>query len=199
MLLNEYSYRSEIDDLLLQFKIAWTSKKTFVWKPNSFYIDDESGEDAEVTVKIKFEKVKDLQWAFDINAAKEPNDNIVGVIQYNPQQFPGALKDLISELRDMFRHELEHVAQDNFEGKWVKYKSRNPQDPKYYVGYLLQANEIPAYLRGFETVMEHTGKSMEQVMEAWYKNNKANFRKEKYWTLVKGIWLRNAKQMGLIK
>lgn len=202
MILKEYEYRTEIDDLLLQFKKSWTSKKSFMFTPPDFTIkpprNDQDESPQNVTVKIKFTPIKDLKWSFNINAAKDTKDNIVGLIQYNPHQFPGALKDLISELREMFRHELEHVAQDAFQDKWVKYVKRNPNDPAYYVGYLLQGNEIQAYLRGFETVMEHTGKTMEQVMDAWHKNNKANFRKDKYWQKVKGMWLREAKKMGLV-
>jgi hypothetical protein len=206
-ILLEYEYRSEIDSLVKDFLRSFTPKKNWRWQPPEFSIDPPSNEydetEQDVVVNIQVKRNPKLEWAFDFDCAKDENDKIVGTITLNPTQFatergkPNALGELISELRDMLRHELEHVAQDAFEGKAVKYVSRNPKDPRYYVGYLLQANEIPAYLRGFETVVEHTGKTLEQVMDAWYKNNKKNFKKDSYWQKVKGIWLRNAKRMKI--
>ena len=202
MLLTEYLYRDEIDDLIHQFKQQFNPKKRLSFKPSMVTIySKEDNDDADVDIHLSFIPNKKSKWAFDISAAKEPrngkHDIIKGKIDYNPTQFPGAMDDLVSELIDMFRHEFEHVAQDSFASKWVKYVHREPTNPNFYVGYLLQGNEIPAYLRGFETVVERTGKTLEQVMEAWYKNNKANFRKDKYWTIVKGIWLRAAKRMKI--
>lgn len=207
MILSEYAYRSEIEYLIKDFLRNFNPKKNWRWKPPSFTIDppkdneDEMEQDVDVDIRIK--RDPKLEWAFDFNCAKETDDRIVGTITINPKQFatekgkPSAIQDLVLELRDMLRHELEHVAQQSFEGKKVKYVSRNPMDPKYYIGYLLQGNEIPAYLYGFETVVEHTGKSLEEVMDAWYKNNKKNFKKDSYWKVVKGIWLRHAKKLKI--
>jgi hypothetical protein len=202
MILLEYLYRDEIDDLIHQFKQQFNPKKRLSFKPPMVTIyDEEDDDDAEVDIWLTFIPNKNLEWAFDIDAAKEPrrgkHDIIKGKIEFNPTQFPGAMGELESELIDMFRHEFEHVAQDAFDSKWVKYVAREPRDPRYYVGYLLQGNEIPAYLRGFETVVERTGKSLEEVMEAWYKNNKKNFKKDSYWKIVKGMWLRHAKRMKI--
>lgn len=208
MILLEYLYRDEINDLIHQFRQQFNPKKRLTFKPPLVTIyDQEDDDDAEVDIWLTFLPDKNLEWAFDISAAKEPRngnrDIIKGTIYFNPTQFateknkPSAHEDLESELIDMFRHEFEHVAQDSFDSKWVKYVGREPRDPKYYVGYLLQSNEIPAYLRGFETVVERKGVSLEKVMEAWYKNNKKNFKKDSYWKVVKGIWLRYAKRMKI--
>jgi hypothetical protein len=211
-ILLEYEYRSEIDTLVKDFFQNFTSKKNWRWRPSEFSIDPPSDEydetEQDVVIDIRVKRDPELEWAFDFDCAKDEKDKIVGTITINPKQFvegktlsPLSVKDakveLESELRDMLRHELEHVAQDAFEGKTVKYVSRDPRDSRYYVGYLLQANEIPAYLRGFETVVEHTGKSLEQVMETWYKNNRKNFKKDSYWKIVKGIWLKYAKRMKI--
>ena len=82
---------------------------------------------------------------FIVNAAGS-EDDIAIQIDYQEERFPGAYDELIPELKDAIRHELEHVAQYRFN------KDASPgdinQDDLPLVDYLTLDYEIPAFVQG---------------------------------------------------
>ena len=82
---------------------------------------------------------------FIINAAADENA-IAIQIDYQPNQFPEAYNELIPELKDSIRHELEHTGQSRFD------KGVTPdgisQDDLPLVDYLTLDYEIPAFVQG---------------------------------------------------
>ena len=81
--------------------------------------------------------------AYDIEA--EAGDDVIQLsIEYDPKAFPSQLNSFIAELKEVLRHELEHVAQYNLIGK-EEYESRS-NIPFYQ--YLLLNHEVPAFVRG---------------------------------------------------
>jgi phosphopantetheine adenylyltransferase len=65
-------------------------------------------------------------------------------IQYNPESFPKEYNNLIAELKETLRHELEHISQFNFEkGVEIKY-----QDGMPLAQYLVLDAEVPAFVQG---------------------------------------------------
>ena len=82
---------------------------------------------------------------FIINAAGD-EDAIAIQIDYQPDQFPEAYNELIPELKDAIRHELEHTGQGRF-NKGVASDGVN-QDDLPLVDYLTLDYEIPAFVQG---------------------------------------------------
>ena len=67
-------------------------------------------------------------------------------IQYDPSSFPEAFNELIAEIKDSLRHELEHVSQFNL-NKGFDMKNIN-QDDLPFAEYLTLDYEIPAFVQG---------------------------------------------------
>ena len=82
---------------------------------------------------------------FVVNAAGDEN-GIAIQIDYNPESFPEAYNDLIPELKDAIRHELEHTAQGRF-NKGVFPDGINQDDLPLF-DYLTLNYEIPAFVQG---------------------------------------------------
>ena len=82
---------------------------------------------------------------FIINAAAGENDMAIQ-IDYQSTMFPEAYNELIPELKDAIRHELEHIAQYRFD-KGVTPDEAN-QDDLDLVDYLTLDYEIPAFVQG---------------------------------------------------
>lgn len=82
---------------------------------------------------------------FVVNAAGDEN-GIAIQVNYNPESFPEAYNDLIPELKDAIRHELEHTAQGRFD-KGV-FPDGIDQDDLPLFDYLTLSYEIPAFVQG---------------------------------------------------
>jgi hypothetical protein len=82
---------------------------------------------------------------FIVNAAGDEN-GIAIQINYNPESFPKAYNELIPELKDAIRHELEHTAQGRFD-KGVSFDGINQDDLPLF-DYLTLSYEIPAFVQG---------------------------------------------------
>ena len=79
---------------------------------------------------------------YTINAAGD-EDSVEIIIAYNPESFPKAYNDLIAELKDTLRHELEHVSQANQGWEFIKNADNLP-----FYKYLTLPYEIPAFIKG---------------------------------------------------
>ena len=83
---------------------------------------------------------------FIINAAGD-GDGIAIQINYNPDSFPTAYNELIPEIKDAVRHELEHVSQYRNPNKEIKPGGVDQDDLPLY-DYLTLDYEIPAFVQG---------------------------------------------------
>ena len=84
-----------------------------------------------------------LPYIIEANGGK---DGIEICIQYDPSSFPEAFNELIAEIKDSLRHELEHVSQFNL-NKGFDMKNIN-QDDLPFAEYLTLDYEIPAFVQG---------------------------------------------------
>ena len=84
-----------------------------------------------------------LPYIIEANGGK---NGIEIVIQYDPSSFPGAYNELIAEIKDSLRHELEHVSQFNL-NKGFDMENIN-QDDLPFAEYLTLDYEIPAFIQG---------------------------------------------------
>jgi len=103
--------------------------------------------------EVKYE----LDYIFEPNVKKvgplpfvidgEADDDTLQIkIKYNPDKFPEAYTELIPEIKDTIRHELEHISQFNFS------KGVNPNSQKLseytWFQYFTFDHEIPAFVQG---------------------------------------------------
>ena len=83
---------------------------------------------------------------FVVNAAGD-EEAIAIQINYQEESFPEAYNELIPELKDAIRHELEHTSQFRF-NKDAYPEDTDKQDKLPLVDYLTLDYEIPAFVQG---------------------------------------------------
>jgi hypothetical protein len=101
----------------------------------------------------------------------DDGDIIEIYMKINPSYFPQSLYDIIGDLNDNVRHEMEHVLQD------AGYRSPEevrlddepvPTDKTYY----MQPHEVPAEIKGFRRLVKLRNQPVEEVIKSWFVRNK---------------------------
>ena len=101
----------------------------------------------------------------------DDGDIIEMELKLNPNFYPGSMYDIIGDLNETLRHEVEHVMQD------AGYRSPDeirlddepvPTDKTYY----MQPHEIPAEIRGFRRLVKLRNEPVESVIRNWFHRNK---------------------------
>jgi len=111
-------------------------------------------------------------------------DTIEITIKYNTTSFPQEYNNLIAEIKETLRHELEHVAQLNLE-KGVRVGSQS-QDKMSLAQYLVLGYEIPAFIQGLYKRAKTKKISLQQAIDEFFDERsgdltdeeEANVRKE---------------------
>lgn len=159
------------------------------------YIFYRSGEEVELTVKLKIKKVENHNEPFEVKGAAE-FDKLFFTIIYDPSAFPEAMNDLVAEVKETTTHELEHILQQNFEDTYI-----NPKESDYsedqrggQYNYFLKKIEIPAFVKGLIKRARTKKITLDQAMDEWYKENHRNFESVNDWYDVKRIWMNFAKE-----
>jgi len=99
----------------------------------------------------------------------DDEDVIEIIIIINPNKFPELMYDLVADLNDNVRHEMEHIFQQNDMRPKDQMRPDGPQpeDKEYYK----QAHEIPAELAGFRRIVKLRREPVEKVIYDWFKRN----------------------------
>jgi hypothetical protein len=141
--LQEYRYDQEV---LIQSRYIINQLKANFKKK---YTEEIEGNLGNINYNLTFEfipsntsKLGSLPYV--INAAAD-EDTVEIILTYNSKSFPEKYNDLIAELKDTLRHELEHVAQQNLD-KGVNIEK--DQDKLPFYKYLTLGSEIPAFISG---------------------------------------------------
>ncbi len=184
-----YEGRYDIEILMQSRYIINQFKANFGKK----YEEDTEGmiDDIEYTLELKFipTDIKTLgPIPFIINAQAD-EDTIVIQIHYNPNNFPKAYNDLIAEIKDTLRHELEHVGQYNF-NKGVE---PDGSDPDTTFEYLTLSYEIPAFIQGLYKTAKTKKITLTQAIDDFLGEREAELT-DKESAKVKQIWTNWAKE-----
>jgi len=102
---------------------AFKSKKNYD-KPYTIQFDDE---EADIDLSVEFLERPNLDYSHSIEGEVDPkgdDDHLSISISYNPSMFPRAMNDLVAEIFETVRHELEHVGQNNFYQLFVVHGGR---------------------------------------------------------------------------
>jgi hypothetical protein len=168
----------------------------------TFIINGKNKEQITAELIVELDVNKTQKYPFDINASFGPEDDdptwqtLEINISYNPNFFPMAMNDFVADIKSTLRHELEHAGQDNFTGKKITYREYDPK--KNFTKYVLQSNEVPAYVHGFYTKAKAKKISVQQVMDEWFKQMGHNFQKKSDWPLVRKTWINWGVKQGLV-
>ena len=128
--------------------------------------------------------------AFVINGQAD-EDTVVIQINYNPEGFPAAYNDLIAEVKDTLRHELEHVGQYAF-GKEVEPDGTDPKDVPLSK-YLTLDFEIPSFVQGLYKTAKTKKITLTQAIDDFLEEREAELTPEEA-AKVKQIWINWAKE-----
>ena len=118
-------------------------------------------------------------------------DTVIIQINYNPESFPAAYNDLIAEVKDTLRHELEHVGQYAF-GKGVEPDGTDSDDVPLFK-YLTLDFEIPAFVQGLYKTAKTKKITLTQAIDDFLAEREAELTPEEA-AKVKQIWINWAKE-----
>lgn len=121
------------------------------------------------SVEITVKEDMSIKGDYMMNASTVDDGDIIEIVLIkNPTKFPEAYFDLVADLNDTVRHELEHVLQDFGYRDVQSDDSEKPTDKEYYK----QAHEVPAEIAGFRRIVKLRRQSPEQVIRDWFNRNK---------------------------
>ena len=145
--------------------------------------------DIEYTLEFKLNPVKSekLGYAPYLVDAAGGKDGIELIVNYEPSSYPQFLNDLIAELKDTLRHELEHVGQENFE-KGVRIGNVKNDANLPLPEYLTLDYEIPAFIRGLNKKAKTKDITLGQAIDEFFleRADELSYEEEAY---VKRKWV----------
>jgi len=136
----------------------------------------------EEHMTYSFPQIKN-EFSIDLNLAKDDDvdtvevdadyykdeDTIEITIISNPELGYQNIQELIGELNEVIRHELEHISQHQ---KGYKF----PKEPKGPLKYYTQQHELEAQLAGFKRRARKENRSVEEVIRGWFRRNEKKHR-----------------------
>ena len=124
----------------------------------------------EFSIDLNLAKDDDVD-TVEVDAAYYRDEDIIEVtIVSNPEIGLHNIQELIGELNETIRHELEHVSQYQ---KGYDFPIKEPKNPlKYYT----QPHELEAQLAGFKRRSRKENRDLEEVIRGWFRRNEKNHR-----------------------
>jgi len=108
---------------------------------------------------------------FDVECAYYKEEDVITIdIVINPDVKYSILYDIVGELNEQVRHEIEHMVQ-NVRG--IELPEKEPKSP---VKYYTQSHEIGAQIAGFKRKAKITKQPYEKVVRNWFEDNKHKHR-----------------------
>lgn len=106
---------------------------------------------------------------FDADADYYRDDDVIQImIVTNPNSKNTILQDLVYELNELVRHELEHIKQHESGYEF-------PRSPKSSHKYYGQSHELEALRVGFRKKAKKEKKDLESVVRDWFEKNKHKY------------------------
>jgi len=106
---------------------------------------------------------------FDADADYYRDDDVIQImIVTNPDSKNTILQDLVYELNELVRHELEHVKQHESGYEF-------PKSPKSSHKYYGQSHELEALRAGFKKKAKKERKDLESVVRDWFEKNQHKY------------------------
>jgi len=165
----DFITRTIVRDLITHFK---NHRNGQFYLPHDITQDevyDFSNLDTKFNVILDLEEDKNIE-EFDVDAEYWDDDQTMYVkIKSNPNHRHSILQDLLKELNQTIRHELEHINQ--YEQYYVF-----PKEPKDHEKYYSQPHELDAQRAGFKRRSKKEKVPMEVLVRNWFEKNKNKYK-----------------------
>jgi hypothetical protein len=123
------------------------------------------GFDTEFNIEVKIDEVDNIE-GFELDGGYYDDEDTFEIqIIYNPKFFPENYYDLIGELNELVRHELQHLIQAE---RGIDRPTDETDPEKYY----LQPHEIDAQVAGFKRLSKIRKQPFEKIVRDFFHNNK---------------------------
>ena len=119
-------------------------------------------------------------------------DKLTLNIEYNINSIPNLLNELIADVKNTLRHELEHIAQFNIQGKVEP--GEEEQEDLYIVDYLTSPDEVEAFVQGLYKQAKTQKLPLSQVIEDYLDQNIDDFERKEDYDRVYNTWINWAKE-----
>lgn len=150
--------------------------------------EEETGgniESLEYTLEFKFIPSKKLGPIPFIVEGEADYDTAVITIKYNSTVFPKEYNNLIAEVKETLRHELEHMTQLNFE-KGVRVGGQS-QGRMPLAKYLTLDYEVPAFIQGLYKRAKTKKIFLQQAIDEFFDERSGELTDEEE-TNVRKVW-----------
>lgn len=167
----DYVVRTLIKDIISLYKFQREGEFSL---PSDLYGDEKMtynfpGIDDDFSLELNFvtdENVEDFE--LDADYYRDADEIEITIVS-NPHPKNLHLQNLIGELNETIRHELEHVYQKQSGLKF-------PKEPKSPIKYYLQPHELEAQFMGFSRRARKENRDIEDVVRSWFRRNKNKHR-----------------------
>ena len=124
----------------------------------------------EFTIELEVIE-SDVVDRFDVECGYYKEEEVITVdIVINPDVRYTVLYDIVGELNEQIRHELEHMIQN---ARGEELPEKEPKSPSKYYS---QPHEIGAQVAGFKRKAKITKQPYEKVVRQWFEENKHKHR-----------------------
>jgi hypothetical protein len=124
----------------------------------------------EFTIELEVIE-SDVVDRFDVECGYYKEEEVITVdIVINPNVRYTVLYDIVGELNEQIRHELEHMIQN---ARGEELPEKEPKSPSKYYS---QPHEIGAQVAGFKRKAKITKQPYEKVVRQWFEENKHKHR-----------------------
>ena len=162
--------RKVVKDILELIKFQRNGEFTL---PEDIRVQDETYKFSnlpEFTIELEVVE-SDVVDRFDVECAYYKEDDVIAVdIVINPDVRYTVLYDIVGELNEQIRHEMEHIIQN------VRGEELPDKEPKSPSKYYSQPHEIGAQVAGFKRKAKITKQPYEKVVRDWFETNKHKHR-----------------------
>jgi len=120
-----------------------------------------------ITIELEITKDETIDDFFVDGEIYYQDDQQTIIIQiiYNPKLKYKIIENLIGELNDTVRHEIEHIKQHQRGDKF-------PKEPKKQITYYTQKHQVEALIKGFKRRAKVERRPVEDVMRSWFQKYK---------------------------
>lgn len=191
-ILLEVTYKSEVlrlsRDFIKEFNRSRGKKHSYTDTGVGPGVD-EMGDPIEFELKVKLVPRKDLRGnPYSISGGAE-YDEMDLTVEYNPIVFPAAMNDLVAEIKETFRHEMEHISQQ--QKGTIRFEERG--DKPFYE-YLLLRQEIPAFVKGLNQRRKTKKITLGQAFEEFFMDYRQSFGSPNEIDIVRQEWTKWAQK-----
>ncbi len=115
-------------------------------------------------LELKIYQTDEIE-TFELEGGYYEDGDIMEIeILYNPSAFPGQLWNLVGELNETVRHELQHIIQ------YERGDENEPDETSSEV-YYTQEHELDAQVAGFKRIAKLRKEPFEKVVREWFLKN----------------------------